>query len=77
MRQMLSRASTGNAFWMMQMEGSTRDPRYVEAMKSMGGDLLNVTPGEIQALAKKYLVPGKSWSAAVLPRGYKEDAAAR
>ena len=69
MRQMLSRASTGNAFWMSQMEGATRDPRYIDVMKSMGPDLLSVTPAELQALAKKYLVPGKSWSAMVLPDG--------
>ncbi|HEX7782068.1 MAG TPA: insulinase family protein [Sphingobium sp.] len=69
MRQMLSRASTGNAFWMSQMEGATRDPRYIDVMRSMGPDMLNVTPAELQALAKKYLVPGKSWSAMVLPDG--------
>jgi zinc protease len=69
MRQLLSRASTGNAFWMSQMEGATRDPRYIDVMKSMGPDMLEVTPAELQALAKKYLVPGKSWSAMVLPDG--------
>ncbi|MET0371252.1 MAG: insulinase family protein [Sphingobium sp.] len=69
MRQLLLRAGTGNAFWMNQMEGSTRDPRYVEAMRSMASDMLTVTPAEIQALAAKYLVPAKSWSAVVLPEG--------
>jgi zinc protease len=69
MRQLLMRASTGNAFWMGQMEGSTHDPRYVQAMQTMSQDLLNVTPADIQALATKYLVPGKSWSAVVLPQG--------
>jgi zinc protease len=69
MRQMLSRASTGNAFWMNQMEGATRDPRYIDVMKSLGSDMLSVTPADIQALAKKYLVPAKSWSAVVLPEG--------
>ena len=69
MRQLLMRASTGNAFWMGQMEGSTHDPRYVQAMQTMSQDLLNVTPADIQALATKYLVPGNSWSAVVLPQG--------
>lgn len=69
MRQMLMRAGTGNAFWMNQMEGATHDPRYVEAMKTMGPDMLNITPAQVQALAAKYLVPGKSWSAMVLPEG--------
>lgn len=69
MRQMLARASTGNVFWMNQMEGATRDPRHVEAMRTMAADLLSVTPADVQALAKKYLVPSKSWSAVVLPEG--------
>lgn len=69
MRQMLARASTGPAFWMSQMEGATQDPRYVEATRTMADDMLNVTPADLQALAKKYLAPGKSWSAVVLPEG--------
>ena len=69
MRQLLTRASTGNAFWMNQMEGATHDPRYVEAMQRMGQDMLTVTAPQLQALAAKYLVPGKSWSAVVLPEG--------
>lgn len=68
MRQLLLRASTGNAFWMMQMEGAPWDPRYIDAMETMGADMLGVTPADIQALAKKYLVPGKSWSAVILPK---------
>jgi zinc protease len=69
MRQLLMRASTGNAFWMNQMEGATHDARYVEAMKNMSQDMLSVTPAQLQALAAKYLVQGKSWSAVVLPEG--------
>lgn len=69
MRQLLARASTGNAFWMNQMEGAANDARYVQAMQSMGPDMLTVTPAQIQALAVKYLMPDKSWSAVVLPEG--------
>ncbi|MGK2909768.1 MAG: M16 family metallopeptidase [Sphingobium sp.] len=69
LRQLLSRASTGNAFWMQQTEGATRDPRYVDVVNNMGRDLLSVTPADVQALAKKYLVADKSWSAVVLPEG--------
>lgn len=70
MRQLLARAGTGNAFWMNQMEGAAQDPRYVQAMQTMAQDMLNVTPAQLQALAVKYLVPGKSWSAVVLPEGF-------
>jgi zinc protease len=69
MQQLLMRAGTGNAFWINQMEGATQDPRYVQAMQNMPKDMLSITPEELQALAAKYLVPGKSWSAVVLPEG--------
>ncbi|MET0241574.1 MAG: insulinase family protein, partial [Sphingobium sp.] len=68
MRQLLGRASTGNAFWMSQMEGATRDPRVVTALGSFGSDLLGVTAADIQRLATQYLVEDKSWSAIVLSR---------
>ncbi|BBD97303.1 insulinase family protein [Sphingobium amiense] len=67
MRQLLARASTGNAFWMQQMEGTARDPRYVDAMARMAEDLLSVTPAQLQAVAAKYLIPSRSWAAVVLP----------
>jgi len=67
MRQMLARLSTGNAFWMDQMEGATRDPRYVTIMKSLATDTLNLTAEDIRALAAKYLVDAKSYSVKVLP----------
>lgn len=69
MRQLLMRASTGNAFWMNQMEGATQNPQYVQAMRTMAKDMLSVTPAQLQALAAKYLIAGKSWSAVVLPEG--------
>lgn len=67
-RQLLGRASTGNAFWMSQLEGYTRDPRRLAMMRSLGSDLLNVTPAELQALAQRYLIADKSWSAIALSK---------
>lgn len=73
MRNLLARASTGNAFWMSQMEGASFDKRRISIMREMPRDLLQVTPTEIQTLAKKYLVPGKTWSAVVLPNGVEAE----
>lgn len=73
MRQLLQRASSGNAFWMSQMEGASYDKRRITIMRDMPRDLLQVTPAEIQALAKKYLTPQKSWSAVVLPMGVEGE----
>ncbi|RXR29794.1 M16 family metallopeptidase [Sphingobium fluviale] len=69
MRQLLSRASTGNAYWMDQMEGAAFDRRYVAAMTSLPRDLLSVSPEQLRALAAKYLVDKKSYSVVVLPQG--------
>ncbi len=68
-RQMLARARTGNAFWMNQLEGYSRDPRRLSMMISLDRDILGVTPAELQALAQRYLVEDKSWSAIVLGKG--------
>jgi zinc protease len=73
MRNLLARASTGNAFWMSQMEGASFDNRRISIMRAMPRDLLQATPAELQALAKKYLVPAKSWSAVVLPNGVEAE----
>lgn len=68
LRQLLGRASTGNAFWMSQTEGATRDPQVLPALNSFGADLLGTTAADIQHLAQKYLVENRSWSAIVLSK---------
>ncbi|HEX7854300.1 MAG TPA: insulinase family protein [Sphingobium sp.] len=68
MRQLLGRASTGNAFWMSQTEGATRDPGVMPALTSFGSDLLGTTAADVQRLAKKYLVEDKSWSMIILSK---------
>lgn len=67
-QQMLARASTGNAFWMSQMEGATQDVRYIAAMNSMPRDMLTVSAEQLRALAAKYLVDDKSYSVKVVPQ---------
>ncbi|MCB2015354.1 MAG: insulinase family protein [Sphingobium sp.] len=67
-RQLLMRASTGNAFWMNLMEGATQDPRYVTMMQSIGRDMLGGSAEDLRMLAAKYLVTDKSYSVVVLPQ---------
>lgn len=66
-RQLLMRASTGNSFWMQQLEGATQDARYIAATQAMPRDLLGVSAEDLRALAAKYLVEDKSYSVVVLP----------
>ena len=68
-RQLLNRAGTSNAFWMGQLEGYTADHRKLVLAGTLTRDLLNVTPADLQALAARYLVPARSWSAISLARG--------
>ena len=72
LRQLVSRASTGNNFWLNQLQGATRDPRRISALRSILADYTVTTPEKMQALATKYLLNDKAWSFVVLP----EDAPA-
>lgn len=71
LRQQLTRASTSSAFFMYQLEGATQDQRKFAALRTLLADFTRTTPGEMQALARKYLQPGKSWRLAVIPDGQK------
>lgn len=73
--QMVVRRSSGNPFWMQQTEGGTRDPRRLAAIPGLARDYGATTPQEIQALAAKYLAPGKDWSLVVLPEAKAASAA--
>ncbi|MGC6400623.1 M16 family metallopeptidase [Sphingomonas sp. FW199] len=65
--QLISRYASGNMFWMQQTEGGTRDPTRLAAVDTLIEDFTRSSPEEIQALAAKYLVPGKAWKLAVVP----------
>ena len=66
--QYVARLSTGNMFWLAQTEGGSRDPKRLAAVDTIATDLTSVTPQELQALAAKYLQPGRDWSMMVVPQ---------
>lgn len=68
MRQRVTRASTSAAYFMYQLEGATADPARVAAIRTILSDYTVTTPAQMQALAARYLQPGKSWRLAVLPQ---------
>lgn len=68
LRQLVSRASTGNNFWLNQLQGATRDPARISALRTILADYTVTTPERMQALAAKYLVKDKAWSFVVLPQ---------
>lgn len=68
LRQYISRASTGNLFWLYQLEGATTEPRLVAYLRSLLSDYSKTTPEAMQALARKYLA-ARPWRLAVIPTG--------
>ena len=69
LRQYISRASTGNMFWLYQLEGSTADPRIIPYLRSLLSDYSKTTPQAMQALAQKYFGNVQPWQLAVIPEG--------
>ncbi len=74
LRQVIERSSTGNTFWMWQLEGASYDRNVVTALRTIYGDYTVTTPEKIQDLAQKYFV-GDGWKMMVLPE--REKASAR
>jgi zinc protease len=67
LRQLIARASSGNSFWMSQMEGASYDPQKFVALRTLLSDYTVITPAEVQALAIKYLDDATKWKLVVLP----------
>ncbi|WP_417610296.1 M16 family metallopeptidase [Parasphingorhabdus sp.] len=67
LRQLIARASSGNSFWMSQLEGATFNPQKFVALQSLLSDYTVITPEQVQALAIKYFDEEKEWKLAVLP----------
>lgn len=71
MIQRLSRASTGNSFWMSQLSGASVDRRRIANVRRWQKDLERIVPEDVQRLARKYLRPDKSLSVIVVPEAVK------
>ncbi|MEH6791966.1 M16 family metallopeptidase [Parasphingorhabdus sp.] len=71
LRQLIARASSGNSFWMSQLEGATFNPRKFVALQSLLSDYTVITPEEVQALAVKYLDDSRKWKLVVLPESQR------
>lgn len=68
MRQAVTRASTGSAFFMYQLEGATQDPSRINALRTLLNDYTQTTPEKMQQLAARYLSPEKGWMLEVVPQ---------
>jgi len=71
LKQSISRASTGNTFWLWQLEGASTDPERVRLLRSLLSDYTQTTPQAMEALAAKYFGGKQPFKLAVIPEGQK------
>ncbi len=69
MQQSIQRQSTGNQFWMNQLDGATYDPTRINALMHLYSDISNITAAQLQETAAKYLRPDRDWTLQVVPAG--------
>ncbi|WP_379920894.1 M16 family metallopeptidase [Erythrobacter sp. R86502] len=67
--QLIRRASTGNQFWLYNLEGATNEPRRIELLRSLLADYSQTTPQVMQFLAQRYLAKPLPFRLAVIPEG--------
>ena len=68
MKQAIDRAMTGNVFPMIQLKGATFNSERFDDFLRLYSDYTNVTPEQLQALAKRYFVKDKAWKLVVGPQ---------
>jgi zinc protease len=62
----LRRSQAGNDYWLGHLADVATDPGEIEQITTQISDLEAVTPADIQAAARRYLVPEKAWRASVV-----------
>ena len=67
--QLIRRASTGNQFWLFNLEGASFDPSRVEMLRFLLGDYSRTDPRIMQFLADRYFVKGAPLRLAIIPEG--------
>lgn len=67
--QLIDRMMSGNTYWLLQLKGVSWEPGKFNALASLFEDYEHITPASLQALAQRYLVPGKEWKLEVDPAG--------
>jgi zinc protease len=67
--QLIRRASTGNQFWLFNLEGASFDLKRVEMLRYLLGDYSRTDPRIMQFLANRYFVQGAPLRLAIIPEG--------
>jgi zinc protease len=67
--QLIRRASTGNQFWLYNLEGATQEPQRAALLRTLLADYSQTSPQAMQFLAERYLATGVPFRLAVIPEG--------
>jgi len=67
MKQWITRLSTGNGFYLDQLQGGAIEPRKIGDLRSILVDSSTTTPQVMQDLAKRYLRSDVTWKLEVVP----------
>ncbi|TAD79473.1 MAG: insulinase family protein, partial [Sphingomonadales bacterium] len=67
--QRIRRASTGNQFWLFNLEGATQDPQRAALLRSLLSDYSQTSPQAMQFLADRYLANSDPFRLAIIPEG--------
>jgi len=63
----LLRNRNGNEYWLGNLSGVQTEPTRLPAIRSIIADFERVSPQDLQAAARQYLTPERSWRARVVP----------
>ena len=69
LRNRYERIATSNYFLLLELQGSTQDPRRMRALRGFLNDYSETTPETMLALAREYFGGKASWRMAVIPEG--------
>jgi zinc protease len=67
--QRIRRASTGNQFWLYNLEGASFDPQRVNLLRSLLADYSQTNPEIMKFLAERYFAQRSPLKLAVIPEG--------
>lgn len=67
--QLIRRASTGNQFWLFNLEGAAFDPQRVALLRTLLADYSQTSPQVMQFLAERYLAKSEPFKLAIIPEG--------
>jgi zinc protease len=72
----IQRSQAGNEYWLGQLAGAQTDPSRLQLIREAITGLQKVTPADVQAVARQYLVEGRAYRVIVTPEAKASAGAA-